>query len=284
MKKLLSIILVCALVLSACAGCGNSGEAITVYSREAGSGTRSAFTELVGILQKVDGQSVDKTIVTADVTNSTQVMLTQVSSDKNGIGYVSLGSLNDSVKALKVDGVAPTTENVKNDSYAIKRPFNIVTKGETTNDLAKDFISFIMSSDGQEIVSKNGYIKAKEDSEAFNGKKPSGELVIGGSSSVFPVMEKLVEAYQKINGNAKIELQQSDSTSGVNNVKEGVYDIGLASRELKDAEIQSGISNIVIAVDGIAVIVNKENVVDSLTKEQIKDIYVGTITSWTQVK
>ncbi|MEG2117072.1 MAG: substrate-binding domain-containing protein [Clostridia bacterium] len=283
-RKIISLALVCVLAIAAFAGCGNSKENITVYSRESGSGTRSAFIELVGIMEKdSEGKSIDKTIATADVTNSTQVMMTQVSSNKFGIGYISLGTLNDTVKALKIDGAAATVENIKNDSYKIKRPFNILTKGETTNAVAKDFINYIMSKEGQEVISNKGYIMAKENTAEFDGKKPSGKIVVGGSSSVFPVMEKLVESYLKINSNAQIELQQSDSTSGVNNVKEGLYDIGMASRDLKTAEIESGVKNIVIAIDGIAVIVNKENSIDGLTKTQIKEIYTGKISSWTEL-
>lgn len=285
--KLLAAILTCMTVFTSFAGCATKSgfdmsSEITVISREDGSGTRGAFVELFGIEQKdVNGEKVDHTVSTADITQSTGVMMTSVSQNTHAIGYISLGSLNDSVKALKIDGAEATVENIKNGSYKISRPFNIATK-ENLSEVAKDFVDFILSEDGQKIVEQNGYISAS-DAAAFSGKKPSGKITIAGSSSVTPVMEKLKEAYLAINTNANIEINQSDSTTGVNSVINDICDIGMASRELKDSELSSGITPTVIALDGIAVIVNNKNTVDNLTVEQVRKIYMGDVTKWSDV-
>lgn len=285
--KLLAAILTCMTVFTSFAGCATKSgfdmsSEITVISREDGSGTRGAFVELFGIEQKdVNGEKVDHTVSTADITQSTGVMMTSVSQNTHAIGYISLGSLNDSVKALKIDGAEATVENIKNGSYKISRPFNIATK-ENLSEVAKDFVDFILSEDGQKIVEQNGYIAAS-DAAAFSGKKPSGKITIAGSSSVTPVMEKLKEAYLAINTNANIEINQSDSTTGVNSVINDICDIGMASRELKDSELSSGITPTVIALDGIAVIVNNKNTVDNLTVEQVRKIYMGDVTKWSDV-
>jgi phosphate transport system substrate-binding protein len=286
-KKLLAVIFTCASVLAVVTSCAkksgfNIDNEITVISREDGSGTRGAFVELFGIEQKNEnGEKVDYTSPTADITQSTGVMITSVSQNARAIGYISLGSLNDSVKAMKIDGVPPTPENIKNGSYKISRPFNIVTKGNLSV-VAEDFVDFILSSDGQKVVEQNGYI-AVSDAAAFSGKKPSGKITIAGSSSVSPVMEKLKEAYLAINPNATIEINQSDSTTGVNSVINNICDIGMASRELKESEIASGLTSTTIAIDGIAVIVNKKNTVDSLSVDQIKRIYTGEAVRWSDV-
>lgn len=286
-RKTLAIILTCIVVLAAFAGCAkkrgfDADSAITVISREDGSGTRGAFVELFGIEQKdANGEKVDHTVLTADITQSTGVMMTSVSQNTHAIGYISLGSLNDSVKALKIDGAEATVENIKNGSYKVSRPFNIATK-ENVSEVAKDFVDFILSEDGQKIVEQNGYISAL-DASAYNGTRPSGKITIAGSSSVTPVMEKLREAYLAINTNATIEINQSDSTTGVNSVINDICDIGMASRELKDSELSSGITPTVIALDGIAVIVNNKNTVDNLTVEQVRKIYMGDVTKWSDV-
>lgn len=293
MKKLLSLILAAGMLTAALTGCGaqTSSDAtggvndnISVLTREEGSGTRGAFIELFGIEQKdADGKKVDKTITSAESTNSTSVMLTTVQGNKAAIGYVSLGSLDETkVKAIKVDGNSATAENVKSGEYKIARPFNVATKGDATG-VASDFLTFILSEDGQKVVEDNGYI-----SQGNNGKytasNQSGKITVGGSSSVTPVMEKLKEAYVKLNPNVTIDVQQSDSTSGMTGTKDGVYDIGMASRELKDSEKEAGLVPTVIAMDGIAVIVNKDNAVDNITSEQILKIYTGEITLWSEVK
>lgn len=284
MKKIIAVLITSLALALTLAGCGSSSSGgITVISREDGSGTRGAFIELFGVEEKdASGEKVDHTVDTADITNSTSVMLTSVSGNADAIGYVSLGSLNDSVKAVKINGAEATAENIANGSYTISRPFNIVTKAEVS-DVAKDFIAYILSADGQAVVEDTGYIKASTAS-AYAGTKPAGKITVAGSSSVTPVMEKLKEAYLKINPNAEIEVQQSDSTTGVTSAVDGVCDIGMASRDLKDSEKEKGVSATVIATDGIAVIVNQENAVDNLTVDQVKGIYTGTITSWDGIK
>ena len=268
--------------LTACGGSSNSssqGSTINVVSREEGSGTRGAFIELFGVQEKnADGEKVDMTTNTAIVTNSTAVILTTVAGDANAIGYASLGSLDDSNKILQIDGVDATVENIKDGSYKISRPFNIVTQ-DGLSDAAQDFVNFILSSDGQAVVEKSGYIPL-DDAPAYTAKTDKGKTVVSGSSSVTPVMEKLKEAYNKINPNVEVEIQQSDSTTGILNAIEGTADIGMASRALEDAELSQGVTETVIALDGIGVIVNKENALSGLTSEQVKAIYTGEITSW----
>ena len=295
MKKIISMLLALAAAAAVFTGCsenagsdtsGSSTEAasfdtaneITVISRENGSGTRGAFIELFGVEEKdTDGNKVDKTTKGAEIASKTDVVLTSVASNPYAIGYVSLGSLNDTVKALKIDGVEATTENVKNGSYGVARPFNIATKGEPAG-LVKDFINFILSKEGQEIVS-GSYIAVNESAESFTSEMPDGKITIGGSSSVTPIMEKLIEAYKKINTGAEIELNQTDSTSGMTNAIDGCIDIGMASRELTDSE-KTELTPVQIAIDGIAVVVNPENITDNLTKDQVKTIYVGDAVTW----
>ena len=260
---------------AAAAGANGMTGAISVISREDGSGTRSAFIELMGIEQ----DDVDMTTEMAEITNSTSVMMTTVAGNTQAIGYVSLGSLDETqVKAVQVEGVAPSADAVKDGSYSVSRPFNIATMGEPEG-LAADFINFIMSDEGQAIVEEEGYI-SQGSTGAFEGTLPEGEITVGGSSSVTPVMEKLIEGYQALNANANIQLQQSDSTTGMNSVIDGSYDIGMASREVSDSELEAGLQNTVIALDGIAVIVNLENPAENLTSEQIMQIYTGEVTQW----
>ena len=268
MKKGLAV-----LCLSAC---------INVVSREDGSGTRGAFIELFKVEQEENGEKVDKTTSAATVSNSTAVVMSTVSGDQAAIGYISLGSLDDTVKAVKIDGAEATAANVKSGTYKVSRPFNIATK-DGLSDVAKDFESFILSSDGQKIVEDNGYIAATSGS-AYAGSKPSGKVTVAGSSSVTPVMEKLKEAYTKVNPNAQAEVQESDSTTGMTAAADGTCDIGMASRALKDSEKAKGLTETKIALDGIAVIVNKDNTIDNLTSEQVQKIYTGEITSWNDVK
>ena len=256
--------------------------AIDVISREDGSGTRGAFIELFGVEQKdASGEKVDYTTDDAEITNSTEVMITSVAGDKQAIGYISLGSLNDSVKALKIDGAAATVDDIKDGSYKIARPFNIVTTGEVS-DVAQDFINFIFSEEGQKVVEDNGYI-SQGNQGAYTASGKSGKVTVAGSSSVTPVMEKLAEAYKALNSDVTVEVQQSDSTTGVTSSIEGVCDIGMASRDLKDEETAKGAQGQVIAMDGIAVVVNNDNPVDDLTSEQVKDIYVGDTTDWSDL-
>ena len=298
-KKVLAAVLMGAMVFSM-AACGSNGGnseggssdsgsgsdasatsgTISVLSREEGSGTRGAFVELFGVEEEnADGEKEDNTTVDAQVTNSTAVMMTTVAGDPQAIGYISLGSLDDSVKALKVDGADATAENVKNGTYKVSRPFNIVTNDDLS-DVAQDFIDYILSSDGQAIVEKENYIAVDDAAEAYAGSSPEGNVVVAGSSSVTPVMEKLKEGYEAVNPNASIEIQQSDSTTGVEQAISGVCDIGMASRELKDSETSEGITGTQIAIDGIAVIVNNENSMTDITSDQVKQIYTGEVTNW----
>lgn len=291
-----------ALALTGCAG-GSAGDAaaagdaasaagdsgasasgpISVYSREDGSGTRGAFVELLGIEQAdANGDKVDMTTPAAAITNSTAVMMTSVAGDPNAIGYISLGSLDDTVKAVSIDGVVPTAAAVKDGSYAIARPFNIVTKGELAAPAA-DFLAFIMSAEGQAVVSDNNYIAIDDAAAPFASNGASGKVVVAGSSSVTPVMEKLAEAYQAANSQVTVEVQQSDSTTGVNMAADGTCDIGMASRDLKDSETSAGVQSTAIALDGIAVIVAPQSSVDNLTSQQVCDIYTGAVTNWADV-
>ncbi len=258
----------------------DSSSDISVISREDGSGTRGAFIELTGVEEKNGDEKVDMTTEDAQIANSTSVVLTSVAGDEYAIGYISLGALDDSVKALKVEGAEATAENVKSGDYTLSRPFNIVTKDGMDNEVAQDFINYIFSKDGQAVVEDEGYIAVE--TKDYESSQPSGKAVVGGSSSVSPLMEKLVEAYKEVNPNAELELQTTDSTTGVSSTQDGTYDIGMASRDLKDTE--TGVSSQVIATDGIAVIVNNSNPLDDITVDMIKQIYTGDVTSWADVK
>ena len=311
MKKLIAVLSMVSMVAVAAAGCGNgsdeqaadttetkaeantedtkeagaeagdwdSSSDITIVSREDGSGTRGAFIELFGIQEEMDGEKVDMTTEEAQITNSTSVMMTTVAGDENAIGYISLGSLNDTVKAVKIDGAEATAENVANDTYKVSRPFNIVT-GEKVSEAAQDFVNYIMSEEGQQIVEDNGYIKADAEAKPYEAADVEGKVVVAGSSSISPVMEKLKEAYEAVNKNVTVEVQQSDSTTGVTSAAEGICDIGMASRELKDEETEMNLTATVIAKDGIAVVVNNENEVEDLTSDQVKAIFTGETTEW----
>ena len=256
-----------------------SSDPITVVSREDGSGTRGAFIELFGVEEKdADGNKVDNTTEEASITNNTAVMMSTVAGDVDAIGYISLGSLNDSVKAVKIDGVEATAENIKSGEYKVSRPFNIATNGEVS-EVTQDFIDYILSPEGQTVIEENGYISIDDTTEA-ESTQPEGKVVVAGSSSVTPVMEKLKEAYAEVNPNAEIEIQQSDSTTGMTSAIDGICDIGMASRELKDEELEAGLTPTTIANDGIAIIVNNDNPTEDLTVDQVKSIYVGETTTW----
>ena len=278
MKKFLSLMLAMALTLTAAVACA---ETITVVSREAGSGTRSAFIELTGGEVKNEaGEKVDTTTLEAVTMNGTAQVITTVEGDKNAIGYISLGSLGDTVKAVKVDGVEATAANVKEGSYALARPFNVAYKADLSA-TAQDFLNWIMGPDGQAIVSEKGYVSGEPAS--YDAAPVAGKVVVGGSSSVGPLMEKLAEAYQAINPNVTIEVQISDSTTGVKGAIDGSFDIGMASRELKDSEVEAGLTSVTLCMDGIAVIVNLDNPVDELTREQIRTIFTGETEDWSQL-
>ncbi len=295
LKKFLAVCLTMVLMGTMLTSCGGSGDdtaaegdggasgAIHVVTREDGSGTRGAFIELFGIEEKDDsGEKIDRTIDTAEVTNSTSVMMQTIAGNESAIGYISLGSLNDTVKALKVDGVEATAENVKSGDYKVSRPFNIVTK-DGVSDAAKDFIAYIMSEEGQKIVEEENYISEGNEG-AFESNGAKGEVTISGSSSVTPVMQKLAEEYMKVNADVKINVQQSDSTTGITDAIEGVSDIGMASREVTEDELAQGLTAQAIALDGIAVIVNNNSPLAEITSESVLGIYTGTITDWADVK
>lgn len=285
MKKILVTLLASLTAVGLLAGCGASAEEfaygtdMTVISREDGSGTRGAFIELTEVEEKdASGNKVDNTTVDAVIANQTGAVLTSVASDPYAIGYISLGSLNDTVKALTVDGVEATSENVKNGTYGIQRPFNVAYKGEMT-EIAADLIKFIASTEGQAIVEEEGYIATEESPESYTASGLSGKLVIAGSSSVGPLMEVLAEEFMALNPEVEIEVQVSDSTTGMQNAIDGTCDLGMASRELKEAELAE-LTNVVIAKDGIAMIVNTLNPLTDITMEQIKEIYTGVVTTW----
>ena len=275
--------LVMALMMGVSAAAAEVSGEITVVSREEGSGTRGAFIELTGVEEKnADGVKVDNTTEEAVVTNSTNVMMTTVAGDESAIGYISLGSLNDTVKALQIDGVDATVENIKNGTYTLARPFNIALK-KGLSEAAQDFVNYILSAEGQQVIADNKYIPL-DDAPAYEGKQVSGKIVVAGSSSVTPVMQKLAEAYQVVNPNAEIEVQQSDSTTGMQSAIDGICDIGMASRDLKDSEKEAGLNGQTIAMDGIAVIVNQNNDLTTLTLAQVKSIFTGEATEWENVK
>lgn len=279
----------CAVLAAVMIGCGgrpaesdgfDPSAAITVVSREDGSGTRSAFIELTGVLEETaDGQEIDRTTVDAVTTSSTNVMMTTVAGNEYAIGYISLGSLNETVKALSIDGTAATAENVANGSYKIARPFNIAYQG-SLSEVAQDFVDFILSADGQAVIEAEGYIAADAAPAPYAGGSPAGRVTISGSSSVTPVMEKLKEAYEAINPGADIAVTQSDSSTGMADAIAGISDIGMASREVKDSELAGGLTAVTIATDGIAVIVNNGNPASDLSLEQVRQIFTGAVATW----
>ena len=285
-KRHISLGLAAALMLAlltACSGKGFDKDAsINLLSREEGSGTRGAFIELFGIeVKNADGVKEDHTSEDAAITNSTAVMMSTVADDMNAIGYISLGSLNDTVKALRIDGAAASVEAIESGSYKIARPFNVATKGDLSAPAA-DFLAYILSDDGQKVVTGDGYISIGG-TGAYSPASASGTVVVAGSSSVSPVMEKLAEAYMKLNPDVKVELQTSDSTTGMTSVADGVCDIGMASRALKDSELEKGLTPTVIAKDGIAVIVDSDNPLEELSSDQVQGIFTGDITVWNEV-
>ena len=305
-KKIVTLLMMAALAATALTGCNGSKEVtetsaeaeesvvaeesdfdydndIAVISREDGSGTRGAFIELFGVEQKnEDGEKIDYTTVEATITNNTSVMMTTVANDEYAIGYISLGSMNDTVKALKIDGVEASVENIENGTYTVNRPFNLAVKEELT-DATEDFMNYILSEEGQAILNDNGFIMIDGAAAAFESNGAEGKVVVAGSSSVTPVMEKLKEAYAAVNANVTIEINTSDSSTGVSSAIEGTCDIGMASRALKDSETAEGVQEVTIAKDGIAVIVNNNNPVDDLTTDTVKNIYVGDILTWSEI-
>jgi len=284
MKKLLAMTVALLLTLGLAACAGKTSSEIVAVSREDGSGTRGAFIELFGVEQKDEnGDKVDYTTLDAEFVNSTSVVIETVANNENAIGYISLGSLNDTVKALQIDGADATVENIKSGAYTIARPFNIATQAEIS-EAAQAFLDFILSAEGQAVVEENNYISSVDNAEPYAGSTVSGKVVVAGSSSVTPVMEKLKEAYALVNPNAEIEIQMSDSSTGVNMAIDGSCDIGMASRELKDSELEKGVTPTVIALDGIAIVVNNNNALGGLTTDQVRAVYMGEITDWSELQ
>ena len=291
MKKLITLIISIAVLCAvgfAAVGCNNTdSDEINVYSRELGSGTRSAFIELTGVeVKDAEGNKVDKTYSGAAITDKTNVMMSSVSGDERGIGYISLGSLNDSVKAVSVEGVAPSVATVKDGSYKLARPFNVAYKADNSKDTLADFLRYLASAQAQTVIGEEGYVSVKEGAADYvaPATAPTSKIVVGGSSSVSPLMEVLIEDYCRLSGVAieKIELQTLDSTAGMTNAASGTYDLGMASRALKDSEAAQ-LESFVLAQDGIAVIVNNANETDNLTIEQIRQIFTGEVRNWANI-
>lgn len=275
-----------ALMVLGLAGCGGGSQessdgagGITVISREEGSGTRDAFVEITGVME----DDVDRTVDTAEISNSTSVVTQSVAGNEAAIGYISLGSMSDEVKSLKLNGVEATVDNVKSGDYELQRPFNIVTKGELEK-LPQDFVDFIMSADGQAIIEEEGYIAVSDGAEQYEASGLEGTITLAGSTSVAPVMEVLADKYKELNEGVTIEIQQTGSGAGIQSTIEGVCDIGMASRELKDEEASEGLDSQEIALDGIAVIVNTANAVEDLSMDQLMKIFTGEITSWSELQ
>jgi phosphate transport system substrate-binding protein len=279
--NIVAVIIAASMTFSACGKTNN----IAVITREDGSGTRSTFTEMFGITVKGDdGTVTDNTTLEATVANQTEVVITNVSGNKNAIGYISLGSLNDTVKAVSIDGVSADTANVKSGEYKAAREFFIATKAVNAAEISpvvEDFINFILSAEGQAVVGKT-YIAVNDTAPSYVGNGAAGKITVAGSSSVNPVMEKLKEAYLVVNPNAEIEIQMSDSSSGLSNAAEGLCDIAMSSRKLKDAELEK-LDPTTIAIDAIVVIVNNENAVSNLTSDDINEIFTGKTTDWSGI-
>lgn len=267
MRKILIFLII--IILSSC----SKKDTINSITREEGSGTRGAFVDLFEL--KEDG--MDKIDDSIEVTNSTISILTSVKSDKNAMGYISFGSLNDNVKSVKIDNIEPSIENIKNGKYSIIRNLNIVIKEK--NELINDFIKYINSTQAKEIIEKNGYVSI-DNNKIYKSSDLKGEINIIGSSSVAPIMQKLAEDYMIYNEKIIVKVGQSDSTSGINSVLDGTCDIGMSSRELKETEINKGLESVVVCKDGIIIIINKEQKIDNLTKKEVYDIYTKKIESW----
>ena len=247
---------------------------IAVFTREDGSGTRSAFIEITGV--------GDDMYVEAVVQNETAQILTSVETNEAGIGYVSVGSLSDSVKALEIDGVLPSNDTIMDGTYTLQRPFLVVVTDEKKDDpLVQDFIDFMLSAQGQEI-SASRWTMVLSNAHTYESSGLTGLLTVGGSTSVEPLMQRLREAYIALNPGVEIEVSGGGSGTGINQATEGILDIGMSSRELRDAEKEE-LTDIAIALDGVAVIVNKANPINELSIEQVKEIFTGEKTRWNQI-
>lgn len=258
----------------------DTSKTINVVTRENGSGTRGAFVEIVGVVDSEDNDAIYQEAVVQQGTNA---VMSTVAGDLYGIGYISLGSLNETVKTVKVNGSEPTVENIKAGDYPISRPFNIAYKDGGLSELGQDFVNFIMSAEGQAIVAENSLIEAEDAAPAYASSGATGDIVVGGSTSVTPAMEALAEAYMERNVDTNIEIQSTGSTAGITGVIDGNVEIGMASRELKDEEA-AVLKHQAIGIDGIAIIVHNNNPIDDLSLEQVKTIYLGETTAWSEVE
>ncbi len=283
MKSLFSILLATSLV-----SCGlreknsafDSSNEINVVSRENGSGTRGAFVEMFGILEKTEDTESDNTTEEAMIVNKAGVVMTTVVQDKYAIGYISLGSINDTIKPIKINEVEATVDNILNGSYESARPFLVVTKDDS-NELANDLISFILSAEGQAIIGES-YVPVGDEPLEYVSSGHSGKLSIGGSTSVAPIMEKLVEAYKEKNPDVVIDIQETGSSAGISGAMEGSVDVGMSSRDLKEEEANV-LTQTAIAYDGLVLVVNNKNPLENLTSEQVKNIFIGEYSTWNEV-
>jgi len=313
MKKVIALVLACMFALTALAACGGDSGAdpvvvteatpepapvqevdepdtqvplappaddfdadrvIAVFTREDGSGTRDAFVSLTGV--------GDDMYVEAVVESETNQILTKIESNDTAIGYVSVGSLNPNVKALEIDGIAPSNETIMDGSYKLQRPLLVCVNADKENDpLVKDFIAFMISAEGQE-QSASKWTVIDSDAPSYTSAGLSGVLKVGGSTSVEPLMQKLAEAYIALNPDVDIEISGGGSGTGINEATEGIIDIGMSSRNLKDEE-KGALTATVIALDGVAVIINPANPITNMTTEQVRAIFTGEITRWNQL-
>lgn len=284
------------LLLAACGGGGEEGsdsagsenagssefeasQHIHVVTREDGSGTRGAFVEIAGV---VDDNGDDMTTPTATVQNSTNGVMQAVAGDVHSIGYISLGSLDDSVKAISVNDVEATPENVQSGDYEVARNFN-VTYGQELSEQAQDFYDFFFSAQAQEVVEEEGYVASVSDPEEYEASDVSGDITVVGSTSVEPLMQRFSEVYGELNPNANIDITAPGSGAGITAAIDGTADIGMASRELDEDESSEVMGTDAIAVDGIAVIGHNDNPTENLALEDVSGIYLGDITTWDEV-
>lgn len=254
---------------------------LTVTSREDGSGTRKSFIEQVGLIKKdKKGNYKDLTTDNSMVINSTNGVLKAVGVDKTAIAYISLTALDDSVKAIKIDGVSPNKNTIESGEYKFQRPFGLAYKKDSAKDLSKDFLEYVKSKSAKKLIEDEGLLAITNEKE-YKSKNLKGKLTITGSSSLSSIVEKLAENYEKLNKDVEVEVLSNESLTGLKNVKDNVVDIAMVSNKLQDENLFSEI----FAIDGIAIIVNKDNTqINDLTMEQLRDIYRGEIKNTGELK
>ena len=253
---------------------------IHVITREDGSGTRGAFSEIANI---VDENGDDAITQSATVQNGTSAVMQGVAGDVYAIGYISLGSLDNSVKAVNVNGIEATPENIMSGDYEVARNFNVAYGGELS-EVAQDFWDFMFSAQAQELVAEEGYVSVDTEATEYEAKALAGDITIVGSTSVQPIMERMAQAYREYNPDVVIDITAPGSGAGVTAAIDGTADIGMASRELSDEEQAQLSETAAIAVDGIAVILHLDNITEDLSLEDISGIYSGDITTWDAVQ